>query len=602
MHLKQQPVLSSTLETRADVPAAAVSAKEELLALTEADLSKWVGRKTLRDAMRLIEGSSDLDIIEDSAITVRFPSSSIECRYFPGTGLSGVVTNAPSKLRERFMAAAVLAYQRRHGIVHEIEPTPSTQRIIDGPRTSQEILQSASQLLEEMVAVGITHVSGSVRDRLQTLSVSCVGGNLPRLSLLLKSLADQVSMTLRRDAAADDVQMFDTLARTYALCHAIISAGDSSSPTLIGQSRSRYDQSGAMELSGVGAYAWRTRSGYHGLTVLFWDSAAKQWCSWSDSRPITQDISFNPVSRYEQDMPWQGSGSARVMSRSRFRLSGAGRNDEDRLSGSEQCQAVIIDDTDASAIDFGSRLFDDWSQLRRYVSSVIPAGLEEHSPLERVVVLRPASWGRRVFLPAEQRLVWELLDLQGRAILLTLPFDKVSQRAVESLEAIDPAVDQPWAIVGAVNFDGTQVRLFPYSLLRNTGTMRVQNLNLDASPNLQRSATGELSGPRPTTDDSSNQTEITNAALTSIFAQWSGLEDDLQRLAEAGSRRFGAEVHAHLQTTAASFAESGLLPLSNCLRQGFGTRSSAATVLRLRYLCKLYRELATRLVLSEVVQ
>ena len=66
-------------------------------------------------------------------------------------------------------------------------------------------------------------------DRLQTLSVSCVGCNLPRLSLLIKSLADQVSMALRRDAAADDVRLFDTLSRAYALCHAIIAAGDSAS-------------------------------------------------------------------------------------------------------------------------------------------------------------------------------------------------------------------------------------------------------------------------------------------------------------------------------------------------------------------------------------
>jgi hypothetical protein len=463
MHLQKLSVPSSPVQTQSDLSTkTTTSAKQELLALTEDELSKWVGRKTLREAMRLVEGSSDIDITEQNAITVRFPSSSVEWRYFPGTGLAGVVTNAPSKLRERFMAAAVLAYQRRHGMVHQIEPPSAPSRSIESPRTRQDILLSTSQLLEEMGAVGIAHVSGSVRDRLQTLSVSCIGCNLPRLSLLIKSLADQVSMALRRDAAADDVRLFDTLSRAYALCHAIIAAGDSASPALIGQSRSRYDQSGALELMGIGAYAWRTRSGYHGLTVLFWDSIAKRWCSWSDSRPVGQDTSFNPVSRYEQDLPWQGSGSARMMSRSRFRLSGASRNDDDRLSGSEQCRAVILDDIDPATIDFGPRAFDDWSELRRYLASVTPVGLEEHAPLDRVVVLKPALWGVRAFLSTEQTLVWTLLDHQGRPVLLTVPFSSINQRAVESLEAIDPAFNLPWAIVGAVNFDGARVRLSLY--------------------------------------------------------------------------------------------------------------------------------------------
>jgi hypothetical protein len=586
MHLKQQPAGSPPAETPSALAAAGPSAKDELLALTEDDLSKWVGRKTLREAMRLVEGSSDIDIIEDS----------IECRYFPGTGLAGMVTNAPIKLRERFMAAAVLAYQRRHGVVQNIEPAASSARTVDAPRTPQQILQSASELLEEMVTVGIAHVSGSVRDRLRTLSVSCAGGNLPRLSLLLKGLADQVSMALRRDAGADDVRLFDTLARAYALCHAISAAGDSPSPALVGQSRSRYDQGGALELAGVGAYAWRTRSGYHGLTVLFWDSVARRWCSWSDSRPVAQDASFNPVARYEPDLPWQGSGSARIMSRSRFRLSGASRNEDDRLSGSEQCRAVILDDTDPAAIDFGSRAFDDWAALRSYLASITPAGLETHSPLDRVVVLKPATWGPRAFLPAEQTLVWALLDPHGQAVLLTLPFDAVSQRAVESLEAIDPAIDQPW-VVGTVHFDGTQVRLFPFSLLRKTAAPRIQNLNLDASPASAHPARAHASAPPTPAAGPADADQTGGAALAPLFAQWSGLEDDLQRWAESGTRRITPPEIAGLQSAAAAFTDRGMAPLAACIRQATKSQPPASALLRLHYLCMLYRELAIRSIL-----
>src|SRR5262249_21661837 len=154
----------------------------------------------------LLEGSPNVEVVESGAVTVRFPASSVECRYFPGTGLEGMVTTAPSKSRERFLAAAVLAFQRRHGIVHESDrPAPATLQAATGaPRTRDEVLHSASSLLEEIVAIGIAHLSGATRDRLQTLGVSCVGANLPRLALALKALSDEVAKSLRRDAQADD--------------------------------------------------------------------------------------------------------------------------------------------------------------------------------------------------------------------------------------------------------------------------------------------------------------------------------------------------------------------------------------------------------------
>jgi hypothetical protein len=288
------------------------------------------------------------------------------------------------------------------------------------------------------------------------------------------------------------------------------------------------------------------------------------------------------------------------MSRSRFKLSGASRNDEDRLSGSERCQAVIINDADPAAIDFGTRAFHDWRELRRYLANVTPAGLEEHSPLDRVVVLKPASWGRRVFLPAEQTLVWELLDQHGQTVLLTLPFDTLSQRAVESLESIDPSVDSPWAIVGSVNFDGAQVRLFPYSLLRNSGAVRIQNLNLDSVPASNATEIRHATAPRIPMDDSPDVNETSGAALTAIFAQWSGLEDDLQRWAESVTRRITPAERARLQSTASALTDRGLRPLAACLRQGIESQPPASAVLRLQYLCKLYRDLAIRSILCEV--
>ena len=56
-------------------------------------------------------------------------------------------------------------------------------------------------------------------------------------------------------------------------------------PALIGQHRTVYDKVGDIQLVGMGARRWRTKSGYVGLTVYFWDRSATDWATWSESRP-----------------------------------------------------------------------------------------------------------------------------------------------------------------------------------------------------------------------------------------------------------------------------------------------------------------------------
>jgi SWIM zinc finger len=567
---------------------------EELLGYSSDILAKWLGRTTLNDAHRFLDGNPNVEVDESTAVTIRFPAWSVECRYFPGAGLAGIVTTAPRKSRERFLVAAVLAYQRHHGVWAE---GPAKQRsalpaAVGAPRTRDEVLQSALSLIEELVGVGIAHLSGTVRDRLETLGVSCVGVNLPRLSLALKALADEVALALTRDARADDVRLFAMLARTYALCSALVSAAGGANPALVGRHRGQYDETGALELSGLGAYAWRTQSGYHGLTVLFWDMKGRRWCSWSDSRPVARDPSFSPLARYEQGLPWSGAASARRMSRMHFNLSGARRNDEDRLSASEQTQAACLGDTDPIAIDFGDRLLGDWAALCRHLATVTSVGLEEHHPLERVIIARPAAWGVRVFLQAEQTLVWPLFDQNRQALLLAIPFDDITRSAIEALEQVNPDVESPWGIVGRITASETQPRLWPYALLWDQRPVeaRIQNLNLDASA----MARSERPALPVAPSNAEEEPGFVSAHLEAVFKQWGGLEDELQHLAESGAKGTLPCMQSRLSAIAGRLRDRGFEPLAQCFDRLPSSPSPGEFVLRMKYVCMLYRDLGIR--------
>ena len=67
-----------------------------------------------------------------------------------------------------------------------------------------------------------------------------------------------------------------------------------------------------VDLVGLGAQQWRTRSGYAGLTVFFWDLAARRWATWSDSRPAYYaSVQFDPAQRYSSEGAWPDAPAAR---------------------------------------------------------------------------------------------------------------------------------------------------------------------------------------------------------------------------------------------------------------------------------------------------
>ena len=142
-------------------------------------------------------------------------------------------------------------------------------------------------------------------------------------------------------------------------------------------------------------------------------------------------------------------------------------NAQGRLSSSAASRADALRAADPSTIDFGDRCFDDWSALRRHVATTVAAGLTIPEPLEEVVVVRPAEWGRRLFDELDQKLVWVLHDEAGDAIRLEVPYTDLDRQAIERLEDLEASREKTWGILGFARGRGTEVVLAPISLFRN---------------------------------------------------------------------------------------------------------------------------------------
>ncbi|MGO8752858.1 MAG: SWIM zinc finger family protein, partial [Thermoguttaceae bacterium] len=310
------------------IAAPAPSPAEVLADLSDKELQKWAGKALVRKALKILAAGLPVEIEAAGSLVVRFPTRNITCRWIPSGGLLGLICSCQAENVCEHAVTAILAYQvslgKRQITVEQAALTESA----GAPRTRSEVLASVGTVLREMLSLGLARLSAATAQRLTTLAVSAHGVDLPRLERVLKSLADEVQLALRRDAQSSAANLVAQAARVEPLRTALTK---SASATLVGQHRTQYYDVGQITLTGVGAQRWRSKGGYHGVTVYFWDESRKNWATWSESRPVTQP-GFDAASRFRSDGPWDGCRSPQEAAESVLRLSLEFRNPQGRIS------------------------------------------------------------------------------------------------------------------------------------------------------------------------------------------------------------------------------------------------------------------------------
>ncbi len=569
------------------------SIRSEITLLTPERLKAWAGSADYRAGVALFEKNSLPPVISyEDTVLVRLLPTGLETRFMPAAGLDGMILPQPQK--KRAGVAAILALRQSLGLPI---PTASAQKaLVDlggTPRTPKEILDSACALFEEAIAVGLSHVSAVLADRMVTLAVSAQGANLYRVSLGLKSVADEVRSILQREARADEARLLLLMANIYALMDVIRSAGDNRNLDLAGAPRGQYVDVPEIELSGVGAYTWQTGSGYRGLTVLFWSSQSQEFLSWSDTRP--DERSFDPRQRFFADGPWDGAQSPQQVAAASLKLRHARRTANGRLSSSTKTSALVLSPTDPQGLEFGERLFRSWGSLFQYVWQKQPLGLREPNPLDLIAVLEPAGYGAKKFDPIEQTWLWTLYDDLGMELTLSLPFRDWSKESIAILENLLPPEGSRWRFVVRLALEGGALSVEPISILRaDDPEIRVFQLAFDALPKQNPAlAHHELAEVKDDADEPDEEFPIFDTDLSTgsyrdrVIGE---LNDHLQAIAEAGLESGFSRHRAWCETVGGELQRSGLTLLDRVVNELSKSLPSPDLLLKARYLTLLHSQ------------
>ncbi|MFC0682608.1 SWIM zinc finger family protein [Lysobacter korlensis] len=496
-----------------DAPAAAESPSgpepletlhAALMAFTPAALSKHAslpGYRWARDFVLDLDPESGVQIGGESHVVIRFSHPRMTFRYLGGQ-LENLLCDATVSKPEKYRVAAVLAYQRAHGIepaVVEARGKPQTaaldfgkdHALADAPDATREdsrarLRASTRQLIGECIELGLSHLSQSIHERYSTLAVWAQGAEYYRLALLLRRIADHVELLLDRAGSADEHRLFDELTLAYALTGALeYTAKRGEAPVhLVGRARSRYETAGAMELIGLGAMPWRAASGYIGLTMLFWSVADQAFVSCTDARPELQR-GFNPVTRYRSPGPWTGLSSpqdatGRLVTLRDAQISGVGR-----LSLAERTSATV-QPVSYERIREALPICSNWQTLQTRADEARRSLLSEPQPMQDWVVLAPARFGAPKFDAARQTLVWPLHDSDNQLLNAEVMFSDYAHAAIDRIESLgDVGAPTGTVVIARIQRRPTGLVVEPLSLLRPASTSSntaVDALYFDPAP------------------------------------------------------------------------------------------------------------------------
>ncbi|MGC4242371.1 MAG: hypothetical protein QM686_08995 [Herbaspirillum sp.] len=233
---------------------------------------------------------------------------------------------------------------------------------------------------------------------------------------MLRRIADHVEQLLERAGNADEHVLFDEMTLAYGLVSALDAAAarDTAPAYLVGRARSSYESAGTTNLLGLGAWPWRSSSGYVGLTLLFWSIQERRFYSCTDARPEGQRA-FSPIARYKAAGPWSGLGAPALATGRVLVLTNAQVNAAGRLSAADNIAATVL--PEQATADLVGAL--------EACSAALPAQryrdrrrslLAEPEPLKDWVALQPERFGQARFDATRQMLIGLSTMLRDRCL------------------------------------------------------------------------------------------------------------------------------------------------------------------------------------------
>jgi len=406
--------------------------EEERSAITEADfayllnftpeqLIKAFGKSAYNNALFKIASGGTAEIEVSSILNVTLGDSAFVVRFLPGAELEQSVCGCKTK-NCRHRLEAILYYTRHKNGTLEFE-LPESETTID-----IEILPYVKTLVEEMFQVGLARLPAGYAETCGQFAVLCHGAGFAAFERLFQTAEKELELCHQKNAAFDKRRLIRSLTSIYSICCALEQGGD---PRLAGQFKQQYMELPRVGILGLGASAWYAKSGFCGITAVFYCPELKKTLTFAVSRPAENEAAaMKTIKQMRQAKhAWNLALGVGALAKGELSLTGAKVSTSGRLSSSENVTASLVKpDIPYTHPGLSPCVHEDFTKIKDQFL------FDEESAAMIYAVLRVQTIENGTFDRVTQSYKAQMFDTAGNYLVLTIEYSKLNETAIRNLE------------------------------------------------------------------------------------------------------------------------------------------------------------------------
>lgn len=402
----------------------------EFLALPLERLKKACGASHYRKLIAHVRTGGLPPVGISSIVTVELPWEQAAVKLLEPLSYSSCTCHSKELCTHK--AQALLIWRLKEGActLEELETGQESESSLD-PVQMRAACASLREAVKLQLCTGLSRQSPEVSASMERLAVICHRAGLADMERGLRTAAEEYTRYFERQARFREEELLDRLLGLYRLAGRI--QGEENRGVLqklAGTFRDTYEFAGKLRLIGMGSREFKSKAGYEGEIYYFLNEADGRYLTWTDARPVFYEGAGGKRNASENSQaPWGLSCSRRQLFGMEIGLSDARLAPGGRLSASQETKGELLGAKSLYDGEVRERIVWDYRRLLENVFSG-----------EELALVGAVRWGEAIFDNTTQRFSWELFDIQGRHIYVSLRYTREEKLVIRLLERMEKRV------------------------------------------------------------------------------------------------------------------------------------------------------------------
>lgn len=402
---------------------------------------RWLSEREIRELIAPFAASKveeaafrlryreELTVSEGSLLVVRLNRSGVEVAFTETADVSRALCAVPGADGEMYKLEALLRYRASLGLRDE-DALAGQLSPVSAPL---ELLQEFRSSIGTLLGGGLARLPRSFAARFELLAIAARSGGLPNLEREARGIHGELELFFARHVRFSVRALLGRLSRAALMLEALEQdIGSARKARLAGRFRSRYYTVPRLDLYGLGAEPWETRSGYRGITYYFCCAEDGGVYTYTQARPAYYEgAEFDYSRHYRERTPWKPDLTLRTASASMLSMRSAKVSEEGRLSSGGSPAVTLPERPPVESFDFGSLLAGSFAELNADGGEVRLFGGRPR----RLALIRAAAIESCRYDSGEQALKLIAVDLVGERLELIVPYHADWSTAINRLES-----------------------------------------------------------------------------------------------------------------------------------------------------------------------